>query len=68
MKTAFFSLLLFVSLTAFSHACTTPTLTSFSLSPGSISGDQSEFATGSVQACLPPGSTTLNLYIGPAAR
>jgi hypothetical protein len=70
MKTVglfFLSLFLIVSFTATGHACTVPVVTSFSLSPGSIAGDQSQLAIGIVQACLPAGSPNLNLYVALSA-
>jgi RHS repeat-associated protein len=57
------SCLFFIS-TGSAEACDTPTVNSFSLAPSAILGDQSEFATGMVQACLPEGTTTLSLWVG----
>src|SRR5207245_2636239 len=34
--------------------------------PGSISGDESEFATGTVQACIPDGNNGLAVAIVPS--
>jgi RHS repeat-associated protein len=70
MKRAVFCLLflsVYLSFTATSHAqCMVPTVTSFSLSPGTISGDGSQFAVATVGACLPSGTTNLSLYINPS--
>lgn len=66
-----FSCALFVSL-VFTFAgsahgqCSTPTINSFSISPNVIRGDESELATATVSACLPPGATNLNLSIQPS--
>jgi RHS repeat-associated protein len=50
--------------TCLAHAqCTSPTLTSFSITPNVISGDQSQFATGTIQACLPSGNQNLSVAI-----
>jgi RHS repeat-associated protein len=70
MKRAVLCLLflsIYLSLTATSHAqCSVPTVTSFSISPGTILGDGSEFAIATVGACLPSGTTNLSLYIDPS--
>jgi len=41
-------------------------VTSFTISPGEIEGDQTEVATGTVTVRLPPGTTGWNFFIGPA--
>lgn len=67
MKPVFFCLLLlslFVSLTAVSHAqCPNgATITSFNLSPGTIAGDESDLATGTIQGCIEPGGNQFAVY------
>src|SRR5579863_10367239 len=57
-------LLLVVSLAGVSNAqCTSETVNSFTLSPGTISGDQSQLATGTIQGCIPSGDQKLVVYI-----
>jgi len=67
MRPAFFcflSLIVSVALTGFSHAqCTSETVNSFSLSPTTISGDESDLATATIQGCIPQNDHQLVVYI-----
>jgi len=50
-----------ISLAGFAHAqCDQPVLYSVSLSPNVISGDESEFTTGTISLCIPPSAALGN--------
>jgi hypothetical protein len=43
--------------------CSSPVLNGFSITPNVIAGDQSQFAIGTVQACVPSGLANLSVNI-----